>query len=543
VTTVAEARRLMTVRPRRAFAALVLLDLRLVLRGAIVLVAVIAGLTAIVVLQYAVTFASPEEVRGLEVLAGNPAIRVLFGVPHALDQSGGFTVWRIGTFAAVAAAAWALATASRLTRGQEDAGRAWLTLVGPLRLRSALLAHLLVVAAVLIVLGVATGLGMIAAGAGDRGAVTYAAGITLIGLLFAAVGAACGQLLGERRTATGQAAGLLIVGLLVRMVADGIDSLGWASWLTPFGLLSLSAPYADDRWAPLGVLATMVAVVGGVAWVMAGRRDVGSGLLTGHPDRRPHLLLMSGVGGFAVRRTLPAFVGWSLALAAYYLLIGLLAVSLTDFLESNPRFAELAAAAGFADLATVQGYVASLMMLLPVPLGLFAASRVADQANDEAAGRTPLLLSRSVSRVRWAGWHAAAAAVASLVMAVLTGSVLWLGTSAVGAGLDYGEAIAGALNVVVVAWVSLGAGVLALGWAPRAVSLIGALPVIGGFLIWVLADTLDWPEWVSWFSPFTHLASVPVTGPDWDAQAGMLSVAAVLLALGLVGFARRDLRG
>jgi ABC-2 type transport system permease protein len=244
-----------------------------------------------------------------------------------------------------------------------------------------------------------------------------------------------------------------------------------------------------------------------------------------------------------VRRTLPAFVGWSLALAAYFLLIGLLAVSLIDFLEANPRFAEFAAAAGFADLVTVQAYVASLLFLLPVPLGLFVTARVVEQAQDEVAGRTPLLLSRPVGRVRWAGWHAAVDAAASLAMAVLTVSVLWLGTRAVGAGVGYGEAIAGALNVVVVAWVSLGAAVLALGWAPRAVALIGALPVIGGFLVWVLADALGLPEWVKWFSPFTHLASVPPTGPDWGAQAGMLGVAALLLAVGLVGFARRDLRG
>ena len=58
------------------------------------------------------------------------------------------------------------------------------------------------------------------------------------------------------------------------------------------------------------------------------------------------------------------------------------AISLTEFLEANPRFAELAAAAGFTDLATVQGYVASLLLLLPVPLGLFATTRVADQAQD-----------------------------------------------------------------------------------------------------------------------------------------------------------------
>jgi ABC-2 type transport system permease protein len=139
--------------------------------------------------------------------------------------------------------------------------------------------------------------------------------------------------------------------------------------------------------------------------------------------------------------------------------------------------------------------------------------------------------------------HAAVIASASLLMAVLTGSVLWLGTRAVAAGLGYGEAIAGALNVVVVALLSLGAAVLALGWAPRAVNLVGALPVVGGFLVWVLADTLEWPEWVSRLSPFTHLAPVPADEVDWAAQAAMLGVAALLLAAGLVGFTRRDLRG
>lgn len=543
MTTAARAGRLTRARRRGAFAALVALDLRLVARGAMALVVIVAGLTAVVVLQYAVTFASPQDVRGLEVLAGNPAIRVMFGVPLALDQSGGFTVWRIGTFAALAAAAWAFATATRLTRGQEDSGRVWLLLVGPLRLRSALLVHLVVTAAVVILLGLATALAMVAAGAGSRGAIVYATGTALVGMFFAAVGAAASQLLGERRAAAGLTAGLLLVGLLVRMVADGVEWLGWALWLTPFGLLSLSAPYAGDRWAPLGVLAGMIAGVAALAWVLAGRRDVGSGVLRGRGDRRPRLRLLSDSWGFAVRRTLPALVGWSLALSAYFLLIGVLAVSLTEFLKANPRFAELAAAAGFADLATVQGYVASLLLLLPVPVGLFATTRVVNDAHDEAAGRIPLLLSRSVNRTRWAGQHAAVIAAACLLLCVLTGSVAWLGTRAVGAGLGYGEAVAGALNMVVVAWLSLGAAVLALGWAPRAVAPIGALPVVGGFLIWVLADSLDWPDWVSRLSPFTHVAPVPASAADWAGQAGMLAVAAVLLAVGLVGFARRDLSG
>ncbi|MEK8110427.1 hypothetical protein NKG94_51120 [Micromonospora sp. M12] len=37
----------------------------------------------------------------MAALARNPAIRTLFGEPVALDQPGGFTVWRTGTVLAV----------------------------------------------------------------------------------------------------------------------------------------------------------------------------------------------------------------------------------------------------------------------------------------------------------------------------------------------------------------------------------------------------------------------------------------------------------
>jgi ABC-2 type transport system permease protein len=97
--------------------------------------------------------------------------------------------------------------------------------------------------------------------------------------------------------------------------------------------------------------------------------------------------------------------------------------------------------------------------------------------------------------------------------------------------------------VVVVGWLSLGAAVLALGWVPRFVTLIGILPVVGGFVVWVLADTLDWPDWVGRLSPFSHVAPVPAAAPNWPAQAAMLAIAAALVLVGLIGFARRDVRG
>ncbi|GAB3852076.1 hypothetical protein GCM10029963_40980 [Micromonospora andamanensis] len=89
----------------------------------------------------------------------------------------------------------------------------------------------------------------------------------------------------------------------------------------------------------------------------------------------------------------------------------------------------------------------------------------------------------------------------------------------------------------------LGAGLLALGWLPRATAAVGALPAVGGFLLQVLADSADLPGWVSTLSPFTHLAAVPAESPGWPAYRVMLGIAVVAAALGRFGHRRRDLLG
>ncbi len=54
-------------------------------------------MSAIVAVQYRTTFQGSIDQSGLRALAENPAIRILFGPPVALDDAGGFTVWRTGT--------------------------------------------------------------------------------------------------------------------------------------------------------------------------------------------------------------------------------------------------------------------------------------------------------------------------------------------------------------------------------------------------------------------------------------------------------------
>jgi ABC-2 type transport system permease protein len=514
------------------------------LRRGTVVIALISGvLAALVAEEYERTFSGAIGADSLTALAENPAIRTLFGPPVALDDPGGFTVWRTGTVIAVLVAIWAALAGTRITRGEEEAGRADLLLAGRVRLESWVRRVLAVVLGAGAIAGAAVVLGMLLAGTSPVGALLFGAAVGGTAMVGGALGVLAGQLLPERRAASGLAVGLVMAGLLSRMVADGVAALSWLQWLSPFGVMGRVAPYADNRAAPLLALAVQIAVLVAAALVSAGSRDVGAGRLRARDRTRQPSRLLRSLPGLAVHRTRRPTITWSLGVAAYFLLIGLLATAMLEFLRDNPVFATLAAAAGFARLASVQGYASSLFSLLAIPVGAYAAGRVAALAHDEAASRLTLLYSRPVGRVRWAGWETGVVAVGTVVVAAVAGLATWAGASWVGAGLGLGEALRGALSVVPVALLCLGAALFALGWLPSAVLAIGILPAAGGYLLLVFAQSFRWPSWVAAISPFRHLAAVPAEPFDGVGAVGMLLVAAVLGVAGVAGYARRDLRG
>ncbi len=82
---------------------------------------------------------------------------------------------------------------------------------------------------------------------------------------------------------------------------------------------------------------------------------------------------------------------------------------------------------------------------------------------------------------------------------------------------------------------------LAWGVRPVHVAAVGSLPVVGGFLLRVLAPSLDAPAWVGQLSPYAHLAPVPYSPPDWAATATLTGMAVALAAAGVLCYTRRDL--
>lgn len=326
---------------------------RQVWRGGLVVTVVAAGMSALVVATYRSTVGDTLDQAALQALAANPAIRTLFGEPVALDQPGGFAVWRTATVLAVLLSVWGLLAATRVTRGEEDAGRWDLLLAGQVPLTAVLVRHVGVLLAVTAVAGTAVAAALVLAGAAPGGAVVHGAGLALTGAFFVAVGGLSAQVFPSRPTASGAAVAVLGAGFLVRMVGDGVAELQWARWLSPFGLLGLTRPY-DHGQRPLQTLLPLLLLAGATTVVLAvmlgaaRRRDVQDGLLSAPAGRSPRLQLLGSVEALAIRKLLRPWAGWAAGVGAYFLLIGLLVTSITEFLTGNPVFADAAAAAGFA---------------------------------------------------------------------------------------------------------------------------------------------------------------------------------------------------
>ena len=523
--------------PGRAVSRLAVRQLRL---GAVLVALICGGMSALAVSQYK-PISDLLDKPGLHALTENPAIRILSGPPVALDDPGGFTVWRTGPPLTVFASLWIMLAAIRITRGEEDCRRWELLLSGRLRIADVVVRYLAALVGSATLIGVTVAAGLLVSGTEPTGAVLHAAGIGCIALTFATTALLAAQVMPTRLGATGLTVAALGVSLLLRMIADSSHQLAWLAWATPFGLTARAAPYADNRILPLIVLSAFPVALAGAALVAARHRDVGDGIVAVPGSSPPRTRFLKSVGAFALRRAGRITLWWTIGIATYFFLVGTTLAWLLELFQTNRRFAELAAAAGLGGHNLVNVIAASLFSVLAVPTGLYAAIRLGAMVADERAGRSTLLFAQPISRVRLMSTEMVVTVGGVVALHCVAAFAVWGGAEITGAPLQLSDSLAGALNFVPAALLAAGAAAVGVGWLPSAVVAIGALPVLGGFLVNMVLQATKAPGWVVNLSPWTHLAAVPDTPPNWAGITIFLVFSAILTGLGLYGYVQRDL--
>ncbi|HET9169135.1 MAG TPA: hypothetical protein VFN97_06850 [Actinospica sp.] len=523
--------------------ALARLTVRQIRRGALLLAFALAAYAVVEVYSYRATYPDAASRARLTTFQDNPAVRMLQGIPHAVDTPGGFVAWDAGWLLAWIAGIWALLATVRLLRGEEESERAELVLSAPIPTTRATARQLLVVAAASALAGATLAVALAASGAGVAGSVVFGAGLAGITAISAGIAAVAAQVFRVGHRASTAAAGVLGVLFLVRMIANSGTSRGWLRWATPFGWMDELHAFGDPRPAALAALLATPLLLGALALRLRAIRDTGGALSTTE-DRRPARLgLLASPLAFTWRTTYGMVASWGIGIAGYAAVMGVTVKSVTEFIASDPNYSKVLATLGWSAAEATRGYLGIMGGVLGLLLCTYVGWRVGVASKEETTGRLDNHLSRPVSRRRWLLGHTLVAVVTAAAIAVAAGLVMWAGAAATAAGITATDALGAIANFLPVVAVFAGMAVLIFGLRPRLTVPLTVSAAVTAYLVQLLGTALKWPGWALDLSPFHHLATVPVDPVATLPAILMTCIGIAAAAVGVTAFEHRDLVG
>ncbi|GAA3343876.1 exporter of polyketide antibiotics [Amorphoplanes nipponensis] len=488
--------------------------------------------------NYFQLYPTEQELRAVSGVLTNPSLVALSGPLFDLSI-GGLTAWKIGVTEFILVALMSMLTVVRHTRTEEETGRLELLGATVIGRYAPLTAALLVTTLANVTIGVLAALGLTATGLPAAGSVAFGLATALVGTLFAAVAAAAAQVTGSARAATGITGAVLGGTYLLRAVGDTGPT--WLTWLSPIGWGLHVRPYGGERWWVAALFLVTAAAFTTAGYALAGRRDVGAGLLAERPGPVAAAPGLRSSFALAWRLHRGLLLGWTLGLAATGAVMGGAAAGIADLTSPNQQLSDVLARmggrAGFTD-----AFLGAIFGITGMVAAAYTVQATLRLRHEESSGRVEALLATRVGRVRWAAGH--------LVFALL-GTALLLTVAGVAGGIAYGAQIGdvggqvgrllgAALVQLPATWVLAGLGTALLGLAPRLSSLAWAA-LIACVLITELGALFGLSQWLLDVTPFAHVPKLPGAAFTVTPVLWLTAVAVALGAAGLAGLRRRDM--
>ncbi len=489
------------------------------------------------------TFPTEQERIALAIsVEGNPAFEAMFGKAIQIHTIEGFTMWRAGGPLFPAIVIWGMLAATRLARTDEDRGHDELLLGGVLSRRALFVSALV---APLLVVTVYAGLTMAALLAISDitvpGSMRFAFGMAGGFTFFGALGALLVQLTPSRSIGLRIGLGIIGLTLAIRILSVLEQMPSWLSWLTPFGWFSEIGTADIGSNAPFVLFGGGSVIFAATAITLVRRREIHGSLLLGERETAgPHPPYES-LWKHEVRQDAPALIGFGAVGVLLAGIFGMVANDFVEFIAEFPGFAAFLAEFGLTDPTDPAAYIGLIITMLVLVPALYAAGLVAGIREDEASGRLATLLILPLERSRWLITRLLVGLAGIIVVSLLVGFSAMVGTSITGTMLDPIDALRAGLNLIPIAVLFIGLGVLIFGIHPPLTGPLVYTLLLASFLLVLLDAFLDIPGWIIALSPFEYQPMVP-------GEPANLAVSAVFLALGLFGvgagviaFRRRDM--
>lgn len=472
-------------------------------------------------------------------VGANPAMALIFGVPHDLQTADGFNAWRSGALGAFFTGLMTLFIVVRNSRADEDSGQAELLASGVMGRDARLAVALLIAAVASAITAAATWVVTVPAGGGAQATLLLAATFAASGLMFAGVGAIAAQLASEARTAN--TIGITALGALY-LARGYIDASGfdeWTAWLTPFGWLERTQPAVQNNPWPLLLALAFTAVLAVVAFVLQGRRDFGQGSIPPRPGPARAWLART-LWGFTLRLHGATVVSWLVAFVLLGAVFGTLSTSIGDIITDNPLVGQIIAAGGATEADLLFEFLLTILKVLGLIAAIVGVQVLLRVYTEETAYRVEPLLAGAVRRRSYLAGVTTLAMALPTVGLLIAGSLIGLIASTADDDIAAAEVLMQTIALLPAVWVLIALALAAVGALP-AVRAVGWVGIVVAFALTILGPLFDLPDAVLGINPLWHVPNITASDPHWTGLIVVGVVTALLAVIGFVGYRRRDI--
>jgi polyether ionophore transport system permease protein len=340
---------------------------------------------------------------------------------------------------------------------------------------------------------------------------------------------------------------------MVHRVYGGVE---WVSRLSPVYYFNESKPLVPSYGTNVGgllVLLAIAVVLTAAGLVLFALRDVGGTIPLPLPVARETSTrevpvswsLRSVYARTLARAAWPTF-WWTLGIAGFagwlVAIVNQLQSQISQLAQGSPLMAQLLLKlGGGGNLSTA--LLSTLFTFLPLMLMAFAITQSNRWTTDEDEGRLELVLATPQERPRVMLASYAALTTAMVVISLVTLAVTLGIGAATGLKLDASRLVGAALTMIPLGLLVGAIGYLLSGWLRTAIDTgLLSLVVVLWFLISFVGPELKWPDVTLRASPFYYYGTPLVSGVQVGDVVGLLAAAALLLALGVLRFSRKDVR-
>jgi ABC-2 type transport system permease protein len=447
---------------------------------------------------------------------------------------------------AIIGAVWGILTSTKLTRGEEDAGRWELLLTGQVTPRHAIRQAIVGLFFGAFALFSATAIITSAIGHSPKvgisigAALYFALAVASGALMFLVVGTFCGELATSRRQAASLASVVLGASYALRMVADVNVGLSWLRWVSPLGWIEELRPLTSPRPLALMPIFLFVTLLTMGTLRLADRRDLGAGTLSDHANARSIRALPTKPLGLVIYQSRPTLLAWSVAILAYGMLLGSIAKSGGKIITSSTSLRLVFARLG---VSGAEAFLGVSLLIMAVALGFVAVSQVSALRKEESSGQLANLLVHPYSRQTWIIQRALIGIAVMLLGGLLVGLSAWIGATLDRAHVSLPTMLAAGVNVAIPALLIFGVGVLVFALSPRSTTFIAYALLVWFFLVEIVAGIVKINHFILDLSAYHQMAAAPAANVNWTANEIMTALAFVGVCIGVLGFQRRDLQG